>query len=167
MTRVVILAFIFCAIAFGQNTPIRNDDLPSMPSGEVMLLHEACADDSSEIPSGYVMKFVRTGGYLGVCDAFWIYPDGRVINHLGKKAEIPPEIVKGWIESIASMTPPSAALEFESESCSDCFRYRVDIHDKDGSRKIRMFGPLPTKSNDTALMRFVGMRDRLLHLKWK
>jgi hypothetical protein len=167
MTRVVLAAFMFCAIVYGQNTSIRKDVLPSMPSGEVMLLHEACADDSGGIPSGYVMKFVRTGGYLGVCDAFWIYSDGRVINPLGKKAEISPEIIKGWIESIASTTPPSVGFESKSELCSDCFKNRVDIHDKDGSRNIRMFDPLPTESKDTALMSFIGMRDRLLRLKWK
>jgi len=26
-------------------------------------------------PSGYVVKFERTGGYFGWYDAFWIYPD--------------------------------------------------------------------------------------------
>jgi hypothetical protein len=167
MTRVTIFVLTFCVIAFGQSTPIRNDDLPPMPSGEVMLLGEPCADDASVIPPGYVMKFVRTGGYLGVCNAFWIYPDGRAINHLGKKAEIPPKIVEEWLGSIASMIPPRGALESESEPCSDCFEYHVHIYDENGSKTAKIFDPLPTESKDPALKGFLAMRDRLLHLRWK
>lgn len=141
-------------------------DLPPMPSGEIMIVQEGRPNASLSVPSGYVMKFERTGGYLGVCDSFWIYPDGRIINDLGKTAKIPPAAVKEWAKSVPPVTPSGVAFEVKAEvACMDCFEYRVTIYDKDGTRTLTSTnqGQVDPKTVATVIM---GIRDRLLHLKW-
>jgi hypothetical protein len=147
------------------------NDLPAMPSGEVLSLQEGYGNDPALIPSGYVIKFERTGGYFGACNSFWIYADGRVINDLGKTTKIPPAIVTEWVNSI----PPSAEIPLSDASmkswtgtqlCDDCLEYLVTIYDKHGTRTLKSSDTLNKYSDDAANI-LSGMRDRLLHLKWK
>jgi hypothetical protein len=122
--------------------------------------------DSHVPPSGFVMKFERMGGYAGIYDSFWIYPDGQVINLLGKRAEISPDIVGQWLKTITPHAGPplsDALMKSSTESlCFDCFVYQITIYDKDGTRTIKLAGPL--KDSDDVAKTFSGMRDRLQRL---
>jgi TonB family protein len=134
----------------------------------VLWAQDAAVKDIHVLPSGFVMKFTRMGGYAGVYDAFWIYPDGRVINTLGKTAKIPPEIVGQWLKTIAphAGTPLSDALADTSAEllCFDCFVYLITIYDEDGTKTLKFSGPL--KGSDDVAKTFSGIRDRLQGLVW-
>jgi TonB family protein len=108
------------------------------------LAQEGELKDTHVLPSGFVMKFERIGGStwqtFGVYDSFWIYPDGKVINKLGKTAEIPPDVVKQWLKTITPhinrdlplpQRPPYDPRFAPRPSCPDCFEYLVTIYDKD------------------------------------
>lgn len=128
------------------------------------LAQETRMKDPHPIPSGYVMRFERTGGYAGVHDSFWIYPDGQVINAAGKKAKIPPDIVTEWLKSL---TPAAASDAFSGfpprRLCMDCFAYRITIYDRDETRILQLSDPLKNDP-DAATKSFVGIRDRLSRL---
>ena len=67
-------------------------------------------EQKKEPPSphpGYVMRFERMGGYLGVQDQFFIYPDGRIIGDSRKTARVGPATVADWIKNIS----PAATKE--------------------------------------------------------
>jgi TonB family protein len=100
--------------------------------------------DTHVLPSGFVMKFERIGGStwqtFGVYDSFWIYPDGKAINKLGKTAEIPSDVVRQWLKTITPharidpllpMPPPYDPRYGPRPSCPDCFEYLITIYDKD------------------------------------
>jgi hypothetical protein len=121
--------------------------------------------DSQILPSGFVMKFERNGGYAGVHDSFWIYPDGRVINAAGKIAKISPAIVREWRKNIMPFMP-NASVEFSTESlCFDCFVYRITIYDRSGTKTLKL-SEILNGDSDTLATTFIGMRERLLHLVW-
>src|SRR4030042_3642244 len=59
-------------------------------------------------PAGYVIWFERTGGYAGVYNSFWMYPDGRILNEEGKVRKIAPETVRGLVARITPMSVPDS-----------------------------------------------------------
>jgi len=114
----------------------------------LLLAQEGEAKDSHVLPSGYVMKFVRAGGYGGVYHTFWIYPDGRVINHLGKTARIPPDTVTQWLKTIIpqeglpfsnSLASHPSSNPLMGSSCFDCMFYQVTTYNN-GTISCRLFG---------------------------
>jgi TonB family protein len=130
-----------------------------------MRAQEGEVTETHVLPSGFVMKFERIGGYAGTRDSFWIYPDGRVINGAGRSAKISPDDVTEWRKNFTPVvlkTPPGFSIE---SLCMECYVYLITIHDEDGTRTIRFSSLLRGSSEEEALT-FSGMNDRLLHLVW-
>ena len=110
----------------------------------------------------YVMRFERMGGYLGVHDQFFIYPDGRIIGDSGKTARVGPATVADWIKNIS----PAATKDAPEPSllklyCSDCFTYRITFYDERGIQTAFFADPLlPTRT--PAYTHFERMRDQIM-----
>ncbi|MGD0309625.1 MAG: hypothetical protein ABSC02_10065 [Acidobacteriota bacterium] len=137
--------------------------------GSVMICVCALGQDTqvkelSPAPSGYVMRFERMGGYAGVYDQFWIYPDGRVINEAGKTAKLPSGTVVEWVSKISPAASSSAIAAIPPPSpCQDCFVYRITVYDKDGTRVLSLADPLKDNPK-TAAMNLGQIHDQLLRL---
>ena len=117
-------------------------------------------------PSGFALKFERMGGYAGVHDEFWIYPDGRVLKASGKRAKILPGTVEKWMQKFSSVTAskPTSGIALQS-LCMDCFVYHLTVYDKGGARKLVLSSPLDS-APDTLEAELENMRDQLLRLSW-
>ena len=117
-----------------------------------------------DLPPGYVLKFERTGGYAGVHDAFWIYPDGRVINGAGKTARLHPGVVREWLEKLSREVPEgSTALKRQNLFCMDCLAYRITLYGGDGVRTLTFADPLE-RDPDSAGAGVGPMREQLLEM---
>lgn len=138
--------------------------------GGIMIYIYAQAQDmqTEEPPSAhpeYVMQFERMGGYLGVHDQFFIYPDGHVINASGKTAKVSPDTVMDWMKSISAATThcrDGTPLSLASY-CFDCFVYRITFYDRDGTKTLSLMDPFQMEPKG-ALIHFEGMRDRIMRL---
>ncbi len=122
-------------------------------------------------PSGYVMKFERTGGYFGWYDAFWIYPDGRVLSSEGKKAKIPSETVLRWMETIQPVEIPIFKKKPSVQTWGrDCYLYRITVYGQCGTSVLSLSCTdiyLPRTHDDAEGMDIGPIRDTLMHLPWK
>jgi hypothetical protein len=115
-------------------------------------------------PSGYVMRFERMGGYAGIYDQFWIYPDGRIINTAGKTARVSPGTVVEWLDKISPAASSGAIAAIPPQSlCQDCFVYRITVYDKDGTRALSLADPLKDDPK-TQATNLGQIRDQLLRL---
>ena len=128
------------------------------------LVQGAQMKEPPAAPSGYVMRFERTGGYAGVYDQFWIYPDGRVINDSGKTAKLPPGTISEWVNKISPAASSGATPTIPAQSlCQDCFVYRITIYDKKGTRALSLADPLKDNPKTTTTD-LEQIRDQLLRL---
>lgn len=123
------------------------------------------------LPSGYVMKFERKGGYFGRHDVFWIYPDGKVINSVGKTARIPSDLVTKWMKAISTVEIPILKKTPSIQSlCMDCYRYVITVYDKDETKVLPSLATdtYPLKKDDNISVIDIGrIRDTLIHLPWE
>jgi hypothetical protein len=117
-------------------------------------------------PTGYVLMFERTGGYAGVQEKIWVYPDGRAINDAGKTAKISPDVINKWLEKISTFPALSAPDSFPADSyCMDCFIYQLTTYRKDGTKRLIRWNSAKRESGGKE--KGLGqMRDQLLQLKW-
>lgn len=125
------------------------------------------APESDDLPYGYVMKFERNGGYLGRHDAFWIYPDGKIFNSVGKTAWISPEL----ITKCKGIIPPVAALKIKADSsfpslCMDCYRYRITLYEKGKARVLSFDYPFAANGN-RSVKDIGGIYNTLANLSWE
>jgi hypothetical protein len=118
---------------------------------------EGGVKDSNVLPSNYVIKFERMGGYLGSFSVFWIYPDGQTINALGETGKLSPKSVKQWTETAAL---PPVRTPADSSMCSDCSFYSVSLYQETGARYFLL-------SPSEVDKYFPGIIKNLQSLKWK
>jgi hypothetical protein len=117
--------------------------------------------------SGYAMKYERMGGYLGVHDELWIYPDGNVISAAGKRAKVRPEAVQTWMKNFLPLAVPHSSAAFPPQSlCMDCLTYRITIYDK-GAIRIYARGDIFGSASEAVELNFADMRSQLNNLMWK
>jgi TonB family protein len=144
-----------------------------------VLAQEGEVKGANDLPSGFVIKLERMGGYLGTYSSFWIYPSGQVINALGETSKIPPDIVEKWLKAIPPpANPPSSGAPEKNGSefspvtgaaqkvpsliglvCFDCMVYTATIHGESGTRAFMM-------SASEAEKTFPRMLNQLQHLVW-
>jgi hypothetical protein len=122
-------------------------------------------------PSGYVIKFERRGGYLGVNDKFWIYPDGRVLNSVGKTARIPSDLVVRWMEIIpADAVPASKKAPLLASVSQDCYVYGITVYEKSETRALSLFCTDKyslSEEGDSTVIDIGSIRDSLMNLSWE
>jgi hypothetical protein len=115
-------------------------------------------------PPRYVIRFERMGGYFGVHDAFFIYPDGLIADASGRTARVSPATVADWIKNIS---PAAAADRSEVPDietyCLDCLYYRITFYDADRIPTVLRMNPL-TKAPSTAHGHLEQMRGQILGL---
>ena len=128
---------------------------------------EGTVKEPQSPPSGYVMKFERMGGYLGVHDELWIYPDGKVVSAAGKRAKIGPEAVQGWMKNFLPVAVPHSSADFPPQSlCMDCLTYRITIYDK-GAIRVFARGEAFSNVSEAVELNFADMRNQLNNVMWK
>jgi hypothetical protein len=154
---------------------MKNTRIPLLIIARVVTVVVSCFEGSlsapiegpDDPPSGYVMKLERSGGYLGRHDKFLVYPDGRVLNSLGKTAWIPSESVAKWLDVIL----PVAVRKIQAPSsvkplvCMDCYKYRITVYEEDTARVLSFTHPL-AEFLDTALEDIGSIFDYLSNLPW-
>ena len=118
-----------------------------------MWAQEGEVKDSHVLPSGFVMKFERMGGYSRANRIFWIYPDGRVINGRGETAKIPSDTVTQWLKIINPYSRPILSDRLMNLPLPS--PYEITIY-SNGTRSLS-FGPQPILSE---------ISDRLWRLVW-
>ncbi|MBP1595316.1 MAG: hypothetical protein H6Q05_693 [Acidobacteria bacterium] len=118
-------------------------------------------------PAGYVIRFERTGGYAGVYNSFWMYPDGKIFNEEGKVRKIAPETVRGLVARITPLiVPESVKASLPKSICSDCFIYRIMVFVDSEVRTLTLSEPLQADVSGSA-SELRRMRDLLFNLDWK
>ncbi len=122
-------------------------------------------EQKKEPPSthpGYVMRFERRGGYLGVCDKFFIYPDGRIVGPSGKTARVERALISDWIKNFSPVAkkdaPHPSLLKLY---CSDCFTYRITFYDERGIQTVFLADPL-SPAPMPAHTHFERMREEIM-----
>jgi hypothetical protein len=109
---------------------------------------ESLAVEPDDPLSGYVMKLERTGGYLGRHDAFWIYPDGKILNSVRQTAWIPPESINKWMGIILPVAAPKIKTNPSFPSlCMDCYAYRITVYDEGKARVLSFVYPFVVYEN--------------------
>ena len=92
----------------------------------------APAGPRGELPEGAVISYSRSGGFAGVEEEWFIYPDGRVAMTEGGTQQMTAEQVNellaglqeaGFFTSPGYSSPPGV--------CADCFTYTLAV-EKDG-----------------------------------
>ena len=132
---------------------------------------QAFGSEPDALPSGYVIKFERKGGYFGKHDAFWIYPDGKVFNSIGKTSKIPSDLVAKWMKAISSAKIPVLKKRTSIQSlCMDCYIYVITFYDKDETKVLSSLAtdtyPI-NKDGNISLINIGRIRDTLMNLSWK
>jgi hypothetical protein len=128
---------------------------------------ESPAAESDNLHYGYVMKFERNGGYLGRHDEFWIHPDGKILNSVGKTAWIPPESIRKWKGIILPVAAPKVKANPSFPSlCMDCYRYRITVYDE-GKARVLSFD-YPFAANENLSVKDIGwIYNILINLSWE
>ncbi len=132
---------------------------------------QSSGNETDVLPSGYVMKFERKGGYFGRHDAFCIYSDGRVSNSAGKTARIPSDLVKRWMKIISTVEVPiKKKLPSFQSLCMDCYIYIITVHVR-GETKVLSSLCTDTynlnKDENIPVIDFGQIRDTLMGLPWE
>jgi hypothetical protein len=132
---------------------------------------EAQQRESDVPPSGYVMKFVRKGGYFGWHDEFWIYPDGRVLNSAGKTARIRTDLVTKWMEIISPVAVPvSKKTPFLGPMGWDCYMYGITVYEKGEAKTLSLIctdAYIFDKEGEISVIDIGPIRDTLMSLSWE
>lgn len=114
-------------------TPTEESDPASLPEETFAVL-----DKTITTPEGAVIYFSQEGGFAGVMNHWFIYPDGTIVNSAGQTNQVAPEDVTVALDTVERSGFYDLNQPKPSDVCCDFFHYTLIARDGNQSNAVSL-----------------------------
>jgi hypothetical protein len=125
-------------------TPLLPTSTPTRPRPTPTTPPQVTVDRSEPL-----IVFNRSGGFAGVDEAWRIYADGRIIDHLGREMQVSPAAVDQlWRDIRDSGFFTFADTYLPKDPCCDRFTYVITVRDGDSEHTVTTMDQTPNAPSE-------------------